>query len=81
MQVYNTVSHLLVFKTSVSDTSMNMLLHVASVKPPLGYLLNDAPGSPMSPPRRPMAGGAFIVARRGTVYVTPGPYLAIAKIF
>ena len=38
---------------------------------PLGYLLNDAPGSPMSPPRGPMGGGAFIVARRGTVYVTP----------
>ena len=26
-----------------------------------------------------MGGGAFIVARRGTVYVTPGPYLPIAK--
>ena len=48
---------------------------------PLGYLLNDALGSPMSPPRGPMGGGAFIVARRGTVlvYVTPGPYLPIAK--
>ena len=33
----------------------------------------------MSPPRGPMGGGAFIVARRGTVYVTPGPYLPIAK--
>ena len=50
-----------------------------SVKPPLGYSLNDAPGSPMSPDRGPMGGGAFIVARRGTVYVTPGPYLPIAK--
>ena len=49
-----------------------------SVKPTLGYLLNDAPGPPMSPPRGPMGGGAFIVARRGTVYVTPGPYLPIA---
>ena len=46
---------------------------------PLGYSLNDAPGSPMSPDRGPMGGGAFIVARRGTVYVTPGPYLPIAK--
>ena len=46
---------------------------------PLGYLLNDAPGSRMSLPRGPMGGGAFIVARRGTVYVTPGPYLPIAK--
>ena len=26
-----------------------------------------------------MGGGAFIVAQRGTVYVTPGPYLPIAK--
>ena len=51
-----------------------------SVKPPLGYLLNDAPGSPMGPPRGPMGGGAFVIARRGTVYVTPGPYLPIAKI-
>ena len=56
-----------------------------SVKPPLGYCtplgysLNDAPGSPMSPDRGPMGGGAFIVAMRGTVYVTPGPYLPIAK--
>ena len=41
-----------------------------SVKPPLGYLLNDAPGSSMSPPRGPMGGGAFIVAWRGTIYVT-----------
>ena len=49
------------------------------IVPPLGYLLNDAPGSPMSPPRGPMGGGAFIIARRGTVYVTPGPYLPIAK--
>ena len=49
------------------------------IVPPLGYLLNDAPGSPMSPPRGPMGGGAFIVAMRGTVYVTPGPYLPIAK--
>eukprot|EP01044_Picomonas_judraskeda_P017611 COSAG03_NODE_3343_length_2068_cov_0.897410_3_plen_30_part_01 len=24
-----------------------------------------------------MGGGAFIIARRGTVYVTPGPYLPI----
>ena len=50
--------------------------------PPLGIVppvLNDAPGSPVSPPRGPMGGGAFIVARRGTVYVTPGPYLPIAK--
>ena len=46
---------------------------------PLGYSLNDAPGSPMSPDRGPMGGGAFIVAQRGTVYVTPGPYLPIAK--
>ena len=46
---------------------------------PLGYLLNDAPGSPMSPPRGPTGGGAFIVALWGTVYVTPGPYLPIAK--
>ena len=29
-------------------------------------MLNDAPGSPMSPPRGPMGGGAFIVAWRGT---------------
>ena len=50
-----------------------------SVKPPLGYLLNDAPGSLMSSPRGLMGGGAFIVARRGIVYVTPGPYLPIAK--
>ena len=50
-----------------------------SVKPPLGYLLNDALGSPMSPPRGPMGGGAFIVAMRGIVYVTLGPYLPIAK--
>ena len=49
------------------------------IVPPLGYLLNDAPGSPMSPPRGPMGGGAFLVAWRGTVYVTPGPYLPIAK--
>ena len=50
--------------------------------PPLGIVppvLNDAPVSPVSPPRGPMGGGAFIVARRGTVYVTPGPYLPIAK--
>ena len=47
--------------------------------PPLGYLLNGAPGSPMSPPRDPMGGGAFIIARWGIVYVTPGPYLPIAK--
>eukprot|EP01048_Picozoa_sp_COSAG05_P003126 COSAG05_NODE_139_length_16772_cov_35.582559_13_plen_360_part_00 len=33
----------------------------------------------MSPPSNPMGGGAFIIARRGTVYVTPGPYLPIAK--
>eukprot|EP01048_Picozoa_sp_COSAG05_P043926 COSAG05_NODE_24566_length_247_cov_751.418919_1_plen_69_part_01 len=46
---------------------------------PLGYLLNDAPGSRMSCPRGPVGGGAFIVAMRGTVYVTPGPYLPIAK--
>ena len=46
---------------------------------PLGYLLNDAPGSRMSLPRGPVGGGAFIIARRGTVYVTPGPYLPIAK--
>ena len=50
-----------------------------SVKHPLGYLLNDAPGSPMSPHRGSMGDGAFIIARRGTVYVTPGPYLPIAK--
>ena len=50
-----------------------------SVKLPLGYLLNDAPGSPMSPPRGRMGGSAFIIARPGTVYVTPGPYLPIAK--
>ena len=31
------------------------------------------------PNRGPMGGGAFIVAQRGTVYVTPGPYLPIAK--
>ena len=49
------------------------------IVPPFGYVLNDAPGSPVSPPRGPMGGGAFIVARRGTVYVTPGPYLPIAK--
>ena len=49
------------------------------IVPPLGYSLNDAPGSPMSPDRGPMGGGAFIVAMRGTVYVTPGPYLPIAK--
>ena len=49
------------------------------IVPLLGYLLNDAPGSPMSPPRGPMGGGAFIVARLGTVYVTPSPYLPIAK--
>ena len=53
---------------------------IMGIVPPLGYLLNDAPGSLMSPPRGPMGGGAFIVARRGTVYVTPGPYLPIAKI-
>ena len=28
---------------------------------PLGYLLNDAPGSRISRPRGPMGGGAFIV--------------------
>ena len=28
-----------------------------------------------------MGGGAFILARRGTIYVTPGPYLPIAKIY
>ena len=33
----------------------------------------------MSPPRGPMGGGAFIVTMRGTVYVTPSPYLPIAK--
>ena len=27
-----------------------------------------------------MGGGAFIIARRGTVYVTPGPYLPIATV-
>ena len=48
---------------------------------PLGYLLNDAPGSRMSLPRGPVGGGAFIIARRGTVYVTHGPYLPIAKIY
>ena len=26
-----------------------------------------------------MGGGAFIIARWGIVYVTPGPYLPIAK--
>ena len=31
------------------------------------------------PNRGLMGGGAFIVAQRGTVYVTPGPYLPIAK--
>ena len=49
------------------------------IVPPHGHLLYDAPGSPVSPPRGPMGGGAFIVARWGTVYVTPGPYLPIAK--
>ena len=49
------------------------------IVPPLGYLLNDAPGSPMSSPRGPMGGGAFIVAMRSTVYVTYGPYLPIAN--
>ena len=48
------------------------------IVPPLEYVLNDAPGSPMSLPRGPMGGGACIIARRGTVYVTPGPYLPIA---
>ena len=45
------------------------------IVPPLEYLLNDAPGSPMSSPRGPIGGGAFIVARRGTVYVTPKSYV------
>ena len=35
--------------------------------------------SPLSPPRGPMGGGAFIVAWRGTIYVTPGAYLPIVK--
>ena len=48
------------------------------IVPPLEYLLNDATRSLMSPPRGPMGGGAFIVALRDTVYVTPGPYLPIA---
>eukprot|EP01048_Picozoa_sp_COSAG05_P044394 COSAG05_NODE_25165_length_198_cov_35.070707_1_plen_53_part_01 len=36
---------------------------------PLGYLLNDAPGSRMSLPRGPVGGGAFVIARRALLYV------------
>ena len=46
---------------------------------PLGYLLNDAPGSPMSPPRGPMGGGAFIVSVVGHCIRYAYPYLPIAK--
>ena len=34
-------------------------------------------GSPVNPPRRPLGGGAFIVARRGTVYVTPATHTPV----
>ena len=66
--------------TAVRDLRSKDVKPPLGIVPPLGYLLNDAPGSLMSPPRGPMGGGAFIIARRGTVYVTPGPYLPIAKI-
>ena len=52
-------------------TSLMRDLHARIIRLDFGYLLNDAPGSPMSPPRGPMGGGAFIVAWRGTIYVTP----------
>ena len=42
---------------------------------PVLFLINNN----MSPPRGPIGGGGFIVARRGTIYVTHGPYLPIAK--
>ena len=57
---------------TTSDLGLSVKLPLGYCAP-LGYLLNDAPGSPMSPPRGPVGGGAFIIARRGTVYVTPGP--------
>eukprot|EP01048_Picozoa_sp_COSAG05_P020482 COSAG05_NODE_3488_length_2030_cov_3.309684_4_plen_75_part_00 len=53
--------------------------------PPLGivplleYVLNDAPGSAVSPPRAPMGGGAFIVALREHYLRYACPYLPIAK--
>ena len=53
----------------ISEGSGLMSNPPLDIVPPLGYLLNNAPGSPMSPPRGPMGGGAFIVALRGTVYV------------
>ena len=49
------------------------------IVPPFGYVLNDAPGSPVSPPRGPMGGGAFIVAMREHCLRYACPYLPIAK--
>ena len=56
----------------------SFLLYYECQTPPWVFA-ERRPGSPMSPLRGPMGGGAFIIAWRGTVYVTLGPYLPIAK--